>query len=102
MKKYYLEGITEENQRKLFEACRRIGICKIYTNYGAGARGKLKSTAVLSFIRNQNIPENEFKALTESLKAAGITIQDYVYEKGLKCSINLTNFYDASYFLDES
>lgn len=102
MKKYYLEGITEENQRKLFDACRKIGICKIYTNYGAGPRGKLKPTAVLSFIRNQSIPENEFRILTESLKAIGITIQDYVYDKGLKCSINLTNFYDANYFLDES
>jgi hypothetical protein len=86
----------------LFESCRKIGFCKIYTNYSAGARGKLKSNAVLSFIRKENIPEADFKTLTENLKALGITIKDYIYEKGLKCSINLTNYHEANYFLDES
>ena len=64
MKKYYLEGITEENQRKLFEECRKIGFCKLYNNYSSGPRGKLKPNGVLSFIRKENIPENEFKTLS--------------------------------------
>jgi hypothetical protein len=58
MKKYYIEGITEENQRKLFDAAKKIGICKIYTSYGSGARAKLKPTGLLSFIREDPIPEN--------------------------------------------
>jgi hypothetical protein len=51
MKKYFLEGITEENQRKLFDEARKIAICKIYTSYGSGAKAKLKSTGTLSFNR---------------------------------------------------
>lgn len=102
MKKYYLEGITEENQRKLFEECRKIGFCKLYTNYSSGPRGKLKPNGVLSFIRKENIPEAEFKTLSESLKALGIKINNYVHEKGLKCSINLINFHKADIALDET
>jgi hypothetical protein len=102
MKKYYLEGITEDNQRKLFEECRKIGFCKLYTNYGSGARGKLKPNGVLSFIRKENISENEFKTLSENLKALGIKIHNYIHEKGLKCSINLINFHKADFALDES
>lgn len=52
MQKYFLEGITDENQRKIFEAAKKIGICKLYTNYTLPTRGKIKSTGVLSFIRN--------------------------------------------------
>jgi hypothetical protein len=102
MKKYYLEGITEENQRKLFEECRKLGFCKLYTNYSSGPRGKLKPNGVLSFIRKDNIPEADFKVLSENLKALGIKINNYVHEKGLKCSINLLNFHKAEFSLDEA
>jgi hypothetical protein len=63
MKKYYLEGITEENQRNLFEIANDISICKIYTSYGSGTRAKLKPTGLLSFIRKDPIPEGQFKDL---------------------------------------
>jgi hypothetical protein len=53
MKKFYLEGITEENQRKLFEESRKLGFCKLYTSYFSGSRGKLKPNGVLSFIRKE-------------------------------------------------
>jgi len=102
MKKYYLEGISEDNQRKLFEECRKIGFCKLYTNYSSGPRGKLKPNGVLSFIRKENISEAEFKSLSENLKALGIKIYNYVHEKGLKCSINLINFFKADFALDET
>lgn len=102
MKKYYLEGITEENQRDLFLKCRKLGFCKLYTNYSSGPRGKLKPNGVLSFIRKENIPEADFKALAEDLKSIGIKINNYVHEKGLKCSINLINFHKADFALDES
>ena len=101
MKKYYLEGITEENQRDLFLKCRKIGFCKLYTNYSSGPRGKLKPNGVLSFIRKENIPEADFKTLSEDLKSIGIKINNYVHEKGLKCSINLINFHKADFALDE-
>jgi hypothetical protein len=91
-----------ENQRKLFEECRKIGFCKLYTNYSSGPRGKLKPNGILSFIRKENIPETDFKTLSENLKTLGIKIQDYIHEKGLKCSINLINFHNAEFSLDES
>jgi hypothetical protein len=54
MKKYFIEGLTEENQRSIFDAARKIGICKLYTNYqGATALRKLKPKGVLSFIRKE-------------------------------------------------
>ena len=103
MKKFYFEGITEENQRSLFEACcNKIGICKLYTSYSSGPRGKLKPNGVLSFIRREPIPEPEFKALSEALKNMGVKISNYVHDKGLKCSINITNFIQADYNTDES
>jgi hypothetical protein len=95
MKKFYLEGITEENQRKLFLECRKIGFCKLYTSYATGARGKLKPTGVLSFNRKEEISEADFKFLSENLKALGIKINPYIHDKGLKCSVNLLNFYEG-------
>lgn len=92
MKKYYLEGITEENQRKLFEIARKIGTCKLYTSYGAGLRAKLKSTGLLSFIRKEDINPEDFNRLTEELKTIGIKINNYIQEKGTKVSLNLINF----------
>lgn len=91
MKKYYLEGINEDNQRKLFETARKIGICKLYTSYGSGSKGKLKSTGLISFIRNDDISEKDLKTLTEELSAIGIKISKYIHDKGMKVSLNLVN-----------
>lgn len=102
MKKFYLEGITEDNQRKLFLECRKVGYCKLYTNYSSGPRGKLKPNGVLSFIRREPIPENDVRTLTENLKALGIKIQTYIHDKGLKCSINILNFYEGDINREES
>ncbi len=33
MKKYYIEGITKENQRDFFEIANKIAITKIYTDF---------------------------------------------------------------------
>lgn len=92
MKKYYLEGITEDNQRKLFEAAVKIGVCKLYTSYGATSRAKLKSTGLLSYIRENPIKEEDFKRLKEELDGIGIKISEYIHEKGMKVSLNLVNF----------
>ena len=52
LKKYFIEGLTEENQRAVFDAARKIGICKLCTKYqGDSAFRKLKPKGVLSFIR---------------------------------------------------
>jgi len=91
MKKYYLEGITEENQRKLFEIANEISICKIYTSYGSGTRAKLKTTGLLSFIRKDPIPEDKFKDLENKLNQIGIKISTYIHDKGTKVSLNLVD-----------
>jgi len=58
MKKYFIEGVTEDNQRAIFEAAIKIGTCKLYTNYqGATASRKLKPKGVLSFIRKEELSE---------------------------------------------
>jgi hypothetical protein len=97
MKKYYLEGITEENQRKLFEAALRFGPCKLYTSYGSGTRAKLKSTGLLSLIRRESLTPQQFKELTEELLALGIKISKYVHDKGMKVSLNLINYLPDSH-----
>lgn len=94
MKKYFIEGLTEENQRAVFEAARKIGICKLYTNYqGATALRKLKPKGVLSFMRKEELTEQEFKQLEQDLKKEDVKISPYVSEKGLRCSVNLSNFF---------
>lgn len=98
MKKYYLEGITEENQRKLFEAANQVGLCKIYTNYGGGSRGKLKPTGLLSFIRKDPIKEADYIALTAALKGLGIKISPYVHDKGMKVSLNLVDYIPQDWY----
>ena len=98
MKKYYLEGITEDNQRKLFEAANKVGLCKIYTSYGGGTRGKLKPTGLLSFIRKDPIKEADYAKMTEDLKALGIKIFPYVHDKGMKVSLNLVDFVSQEWF----
>lgn len=104
MKKYFLEGITEENQRKLFEISKKIvGPCKLYTNYGSGPRAKLKSTGLLSFIRKDPIPEGDFQRLTKELEEIGVKIFKYEQDRGTKVSLNLLNFIsDNLYSKDES
>lgn len=58
MKKYYIEGITDENVRKLFEISKKSGVCKIYTSYTSSlSTAKIKSTGKLSFIRKDPITE---------------------------------------------
>ena len=94
MKKYFIEGLTEDNQRTIFDAARRIGICKLYTNYlGASALRKLKPKGVLSFIRKDELTAEEFKQLQQDLLKEEVKISPYVSDKGLKCSINISNFY---------
>ena len=98
MKKYYLEGITEENQRKLFEnALNIIGPCKLYTSYGATSKSKLKPTGLLSFIRERAIKAADFDKLKAALEDIGVKIFEYVHEKGMKVSLNLINFIGDEY-----
>lgn len=101
MKKYFIEGITEENQRKLFEISRKIGPSKLYTNYGSGARAKLKPTGLLSFIRRDPIPEADFQRLTNELEEIGIKIFKYEQDKGTKVSLNIYNFLSDSLYNEE-
>ena len=54
MKKYFIEGLTEENQRDVFEIARKTGVVKLYTNYyHPVVSRKLKNKGVLSFIRKE-------------------------------------------------
>lgn len=74
----------------------------MYTSYGTGARAKLKSTGLLSFIRKDPISEGDFNILTEQLKTIGIKISNYIQEKGMKVSLNLINYVsDAEYEKEE-
>jgi hypothetical protein len=69
MKKYFIEGVTEENQRAIFDATRKLGICKIYTNYQNSATSrKPKPKGVLSFIRKDELSPEQFKQLEEDLR----------------------------------
>lgn len=66
MKKYYFEGVNEDNIRKMFDMARKIGVLKVYTSYTSSlAAGKLKSTGLLSFIRKDPITEQEMNSLKE-------------------------------------
>jgi hypothetical protein len=54
VKKFYLEGLKEENLRELFHHAKKIGMCKIYASYAKSSlKGKMKSTGILSFIKNE-------------------------------------------------
>lgn len=58
MKKYYFEGVNEDNMRKMFDIARKVGVCKIYTSYTSQiSSGKLKPSGVLSFVRKDPITE---------------------------------------------
>ena len=97
----YIEGITEENQRKLFEIAKEIGICKIYTSYGSGIKSKLKSTGLLSFIRKDLIPEAQFKELNDKFNQIGIKISTYIHDKGTKVSLNLIDIIGDDKFIED-
>lgn len=101
MKKYFIEGITEENQRKLFEISRKIGPSKLYTNYASGARAKLKPNGLLSFIRKDPIPETDFQRLAKELEEIGIRISRYEQDRGTKVSMNLINFVSDTLYNEE-
>jgi len=94
MKKYYFEGIHEENLRQMFDIARKIAICKVYTSYNnTTSSAKLKPTGVLSFIRKDPISEAEYNTLKQELGTIGVKIYPYSPEKGLKCAVILTDFY---------
>lgn len=97
MKKYYFEGLNEDNLRKMFEVAKDYGMCKIYTSYTATtSKGKLKPTGVLSFIRNSEISETQFAKLKKELEdKVSVKIYPYVSDKGLKCSVFISSFYNA-------
>ena len=101
MKKYYLEGLTEDNQRKLFETAKKVSPCKLYTSYASGARAKLKPTGLLSFIRKDPIPKNEYEKLTKDLQEIGVKIFEYVQDKGTKVSLNIVNFVSDNLYSKE-
>ncbi len=82
--------------RKLFDIARKVGICKIYTSYTSnGSNAKLKPKGVLSFVRKDPITEQQFNILKEELKGIDINIYVYNPDKGLKCAVNLTDFYQG-------
>ena len=96
MKKYYFEGLTEENMRRMFEIARKVGVVKVYTSYtSVTSTGKLKPNGILSFIRKNDISEAEFAGLQNDLENIKIKISLYKPEKGVKCSIILSNFYQG-------
>lgn len=101
MKKYFIEGITEENQRRLFEISRKIGPSKLYTNYASGTRAKLKPNGLLSFIRRDPIPEADYQRLAKELEEIGIRISKYEQDRGTKVSMNLVNFVSDSLYNEE-
>jgi hypothetical protein len=93
MKKFYFEGVNEDNIRRMFELARKIGICKIYTNYtSALASGKIKNSGLLSFVR-KDISENELNELKKDLATFGIEIHNYTPNKELKYALLLTEFF---------
>lgn len=97
MKKYYFEGLTEDNMRRMFEIARKVGVVKVYTSYtSVTSTGKLKPNGILSFIRKDDISEGEFAGLLSELDVIGVKLSPYKPEKGVKCSVILTNFYEGS------
>lgn len=92
MKKYYLEGLTEENQKPLFDAAKKLGICKIYSSYGNGNRGKLRTNGLLSYFRKEPISQPEFQSLEDELQPLGIKISVYAHDKERKLSLNIINY----------
>ena len=71
-KRFYLAGITENNQRELFDAALKIGICKIDTK--CDNFRSLCSNALMTFAREDDITEEEYAFLNQQLQKIGITI----------------------------
>ena len=80
-----------------------MGICKIYTNYTVGAKGKLKSKGSVSFIRTEEIDKEKFIEITNKLDALGIKLEKYngANNKQQRCSIFLNNFYKGDIDIPE-
>jgi hypothetical protein len=90
-----LDGLTDKNLRPLFEQAMKIAMCKIYTSYmKSSAKAKVKPTGVLSFIKKEEIPRKDYKIFQEKLSELGIQIYLYRPDKGNKCSLVVTDFYD--------
>ena len=80
----------------MFEICRKVAICKLYTSYTSPlASGKLKSTGLISFIRKEPLEPQQLNRLKEQLATIGVNINDYISDKGLKCALMLTDFYQG-------
>lgn len=76
---------------------------KIYTSYTSNlSTGKLKPNGLLSFIRKDPLSDNEFNTLKKDLSAIGANIYEYNPDRGLKCSVLLTNFFKGDDTQDES
>ena len=82
--------------RRMFEIARKVGVVKVYTSYtSVTSTGKLKPNGILSFIRKNDISEAEFAGLQSELEGIGVKLSPYKPEKGIKCSIILSNFYEG-------
>lgn len=80
----------------MFEIARKVGVVKVYTSYtSVTSTGKLKPNGILSFIRKNDISEAEFAGLQSELDVIGVKLSPYKPEKGIKCSIILSNFYEG-------
>lgn len=96
MKKYYIEGISEDNIRRIFEIARNYAVVKLYTSYTHSlSTGKLKPNGLLSFVRKESLTKDEFETLKKDLNEIGVNIYEYNPDKGLKCSVILTNFFEG-------
>lgn len=101
MKKYYFEGLSDDTLRKMFDMVRKVGICKIYTSYPPG-KSNVKPTGVISFIRQKQLSQDEFNSLKDELQSIGIKIYPYAPDKGIKCSVILSDFYEGNLDADEN
>jgi hypothetical protein len=76
--------------RAIFEAGRKIGICKINSKYiGGHNRGALKPKASISFIKKEPLSPQQLQNFEESLKAINVKLCDYVPEKEPKVCLIL-------------
>ncbi len=77
MKKFYLSGIEEENERMIYDISKSFGPIKLYTSYVKFKKDKIKSTGTLSIIRNEDLTTAEFESLKEKFAKIGITFSHY-------------------------
>ena len=65
----------------MFELARTIGFVNIYASYtSAISTGKLKPNGILSFIRKEDISEQEFAELSEKLLEIGVKLSLLKFE----------------------